>query len=403
MNSSHNYDIIIIGAGSAGCVLASRLSADGRWRVLLLEAGPRDRSIWLKIPAGTPRLYSDQQVNWRFNSEPEPGLNNSRIYCPRGKTLGGSSSVNGLVYMRGVPQDYDRWRQMGCAGWAWADVLPYFKRSERQQHGADAHHGAEGELYVSDVDNPHASSRDFVESCKTLGLPANLDFNGDTQEGAGFLQVTVNRGVRSSTSSAFLRPALGRSNLKVVTGAMTDRILFGGRVAMGVEYRVDGATQKAFGREIIVSCGAIQSPQLLSVSGVGPADELRKHGLNVVVDLPAVGENLQDHVYAHYLAEVSPESSINKLVIQSGSPWTAWKLAFHVLEYGLKGTGLLNSAAAQAGFGGGGRGGGGGGGAGGRGGGSDDGFYSNPGAVVPPATKGRSASNNRRYWPYASS
>ena len=343
------YDVIIVGAGSAGCVLANRLTQDSRIRVLLLEAGPKDSSIWLKIPAGTPRLYGDSRVNWRYYTEEEPGLADRRIYCPRGKTLGGSSSINGLVYMRGVPGDYDHWRQLGNPGWGWDEVFPYFKRSERQQHGESEWHGATGELGVSDVSNRHPASVAFVKAGESLGLAANGDFNGPSQDGIGFLQVNIRNGVRSSASAAFLRPALERPNLRVVTDVHVERILFEGRRAGGVAFRTDGTSITETAREVILSAGAINSPQILALSGIGDGDALRALGLPVVHHLPGVGKNLQDHVYAHYLSRVTPDFSINDLIVKSDRPTTSWRLLPHVLQYILRRNGLLSSAAAQAG------------------------------------------------------
>ncbi|WP_158803757.1 MULTISPECIES: GMC family oxidoreductase [unclassified Acidisoma] len=341
------YDYIIIGAGSAGCVLANRLTEDGKSRVLLLEAGGASRNIWLKIPAGTPRLYSNARVNWRYYTSEEPGLNNRQVYCPRGKTLGGSSAINGLVYMRGVPRDYDLWRQAGNAGWSWSDVLPYFKKSERQQRGADEFHGATGELGVSDLAKPHVASRAFVEAGQAIGLPFNADFNGAEQDGIGYVQYNILNGVRHSAASAFLDPAKRRQNLTIETEAHVAKIVVENGRATGVRYRRGGELKEATGREIILSGGAINSPQLLLVSGIGPEDELRRHGIDVVHVLPGVGRNLQDHIYAHYLSKVDPAFSINKLILNSASARTSWKLFPHVAEFVLKRSGLLTSAAAQ--------------------------------------------------------
>jgi choline dehydrogenase len=341
------YDTIIIGAGSAGCVLANRLSEDAKSRVLLLEAGGPDTSIWLKIPAGTPRLYSDPQVNWRYYTAPEPGLNDRRVYCPRGKTLGGSSAINGLVYMRGAPRDYDLWRQNGNAGWSWSEVLPYFRKSENQQRGADDFHGASGELAVSDLVEPHEASRAFVKAGEAIGLPYNADFNGAAQDGIGFVQYNIKRGMRHSAATAFLQPARPRSNLRLETHAHVRRIHIENGRATGLTYQQGDATHDVQAREIILAGGAINSPQLLMLSGVGDGAALAEHNIPVVHHLPGVGRNLQDHVYAHYLSRVDPVFSINKVILNAASARTAWRLLPQVLQYAISRTGILTSAAAQ--------------------------------------------------------
>jgi choline dehydrogenase len=341
------YDTIIIGAGSAGCVLANRLTEDGKTRVLLLEAGGASRNIWMKIPAGTPRLYSDAKVNWRYYTAPEPGLINREVYCPRGKTLGGSSSINGLVYMRGAPRDYDLWRQSGNAGWSWSDVLPYFKKSEKQQRGADDFHGATGELGVSDLARPHIASKAFVEAGEKIGLPFNTDFNGAAQDGIGYVQYNILNGMRHSAASAFLDPAKKRPNLTIETEAHVAKIVIENGRATAIRYRRGGEMKEARAREIILSGGAINSPQLLMVSGIGPEEELRRHGIDVVHALPGVGRNLHDHIYAHYLSKVDPVFSINRLILNAASAKTAWKMFPHVVEFALKRSGILTSAAAQ--------------------------------------------------------
>jgi choline dehydrogenase len=341
------YDYIIIGAGSAGCVLANRLSEGGKSRVLLLEAGGPDSSIWLKIPAGTPRLYSDPEVNWRYYTAPEPGLNNRRVYCPRGKTLGGSSAINGLVYMRGAPRDYDLWRQSGNAGWSWPEVLPYFRKSENQHRGADEYHGASGELAVSDLVEPHEASRAFVAAAHKVGLPFNADFNGATQDGIGFVQYNIKRGMRHSAATAFLRPVRQRSNLQLETHAHVRRIHVQNGRATGVSYQQGETVRDVQAREIILAGGAINSPQLLMLSGIGDGEALAEHGIAVMHHLPGVGRNLQDHVYAHYLSRVDPVFSINKVILNAASARTAWKLLPQVLQFAFSRTGILTSAAAQ--------------------------------------------------------
>lgn len=341
MNES-TYDYIIVGAGSAGCVLANRLSADPSKRVLLLEAGPSDDLLWIKIPAGMTRLFSNKKVNWRYQGTKEPGFNNRTLYCPRGKTLGGSSSINGLVYMRGNSHDYDAWRDEGNEGWGWSDVLPYFKKSERQLRGGDEFHGATGELAISDVVNPHVASLTFIDSAKAIGIPFNKDFNGAQQYGVGYPQMTMENGVRQSASTAFLAPIRRRTNLEVQVNAHVERILFEGKRAVGVRFAIKGCKQKRdiYGKEIILSGGTIASPQLLMLSGVGPADHLRDHGIDVVHDLPGVGENLHDHAYVHFLNQVTPKFSINHEI-------QGWRLIPHVLQYVGSRKGLLTSAAAQ--------------------------------------------------------
>jgi choline dehydrogenase len=341
MNES-TYDYIIVGAGSAGCVLANRLSADPSKRVLLLEAGPSDDLLWIKIPAGMTRLFSNKKVNWRYQGAKEPGFNNRTLYCPRGKTLGGSSSINGLVYMRGNSHDYDAWRDEGNPGWGWSDVLPYFKKSERQLRGGDEFHGATGELAISDVVNPHVASLTFIDSAKAIGIPFNKDFNGAQQYGVGYPQMTMENGVRQSASTAFLKPIRSRTNLEVQVNAHAERILFEGKRAVGVHFAIKGSKQKrdVYAKEIILSGGTIASPQLLMLSGVGPEEHLKSHGINVVHDLPGVGENLHDHAYVHFLNQVTPKFSINHEI-------QGWRLIPHVLQYVGSRKGLLTSAAAQ--------------------------------------------------------
>jgi len=289
------YDYVIVGAGSAGCVLASRLSADPQARVLLLEAGPRDTDFWIHVPLGYGKLFARRDVNWAYESEPEASLGGRRVFSPRGKVLGGSSSINGLVYIRGQPEDYDRWEM---PGWSYAELLPYFRKSENQQRGASALHGAGGPIGVSDMQR-HELADAFVESAVAAGVPRNPDFNGEAQEGAGYYQCTTWNGRRASTATGYLREAEQRPNLRVEVDALTTRVLFEGRRAAGVAYRQGGELRSArAAREVIVCGGAFNSPQILLLSGVGPGRLLQDHGIPVVHDAPEVGEQLQDHFYA---------------------------------------------------------------------------------------------------------
>src|SRR6204780_436461 len=309
------FDYVIVGAGSAGCVLANRLSADGTNSVLLLEAGPKDTNLWIHVPLGYGRLFKEKTVNWMYQTEPEPGLDGRSVFQPRGKVLGGSSSINGLLYVRGQHEDYDRWRQRGNSGWGYDDVLPYFKKAENQQRGGDKYHGDGGPLPVSDLGHPDPLSAAFIEAAAETGLPINPDFNGATQEGAGFFQTTTRGGRRASTAVAYLRPAKGRHNLRVETAALAQRILFEGRRARAVEYRQAGALRTARARkEILVSSGAYNSPQLLQLSGVGPAGLLQKHGVDVVFDAPGVGRDLQDHLQVRVIMRCSQRITLNDIV-----------------------------------------------------------------------------------------
>ena len=310
-----SFDYIIVGAGSAGCVLAHRLTESGRHRVLLLEAGGRDRNPWIHIPLGYGKLFTDPKVNWLYQSEPEPELNDRSIIQPRGKVLGGSSSINGLLYVRGQREDFDHWRQLGNAGWSFEDVLPYFRRSEHQERGADDLHGSGGPLCVSDVSEPHLLCEAFIEASQQAGFPRNDDFNGPDQEGAGYFQLTARNGRRSSTATGFLKQARRRDNLKIESGALTTRVLFDGRRATGVEYRVGSETRRAqAGGEVILSAGAINSPQLLQLSGMGPAQLLRAHGIGVVMDHPGVGADLQDHFQVRFQYRCTEPITMNDVI-----------------------------------------------------------------------------------------
>ena len=300
MPSTEQFDFIIVGAGSAGCVLANRLTASGRHRVLLLEAGPRNRHPWLHIPLGFGRLFTDRRYNWCYATEPQDGCHGRNVIAPRGKVLGGSSSINGLIYIRGQAEDFDHWRQLGNAGWSHTDVLPYFRKAEDNERGSDEFHGAGGPLSVSDLRDRHPLAVAYVEAAVQCGYPRNHDFNGATQEGAGFYQTTMKNGVRASTAAGYLKAARGRANLAVVPEALATRILFDGRRATGVEYMVgqgnDDKRRASANVEVIVASGAFNSPQLLQLSGVGPADLLRSHGVDVVADAPGVGADLNDHL-----------------------------------------------------------------------------------------------------------
>ncbi|MCC7153397.1 MAG: GMC family oxidoreductase N-terminal domain-containing protein [Bryobacterales bacterium] len=288
------FDYIIVGAGSAGCVLANRLSAEGR-RVLLLEAGPPDRKREIHIPGAFSKLMRSE-VDWDFWTEAEPECDGRPMYWPRGKTLGGSSSINAMLYVRGHRTDYDRWRDLGNPGWGYDDVLPYFRKSENQERGESVHHGVRGPLHVSNQRSINPLSRAFVEAALELGYRLNDDFNGATQEGFGFYQVTQRAGRRQSAADAFLRPAGGRRNLTVQTGALVRRVIIEGGRARAVEYATAEGIARAEAGEIFLCAGTIGSPHLLLLSGIGPQQELAQLGIPVIYDLPGVGRNLQDHL-----------------------------------------------------------------------------------------------------------
>ena len=339
------FDYIIIGAGSAGSILANRLSA-GEATVCVLEAGPPDRNPWIHIPAGFTRTLTNPKVNWLFESEPSEGTAGRPVYVPRGKTLGGSSSINGHIYNRGQRMDYDTWAQEGNRGWGYADILPYFKRSERRIGPSSAasdedFHGRDGELPVTDIDGPEPICEAFIDGAAGLGIPRNPDYNGATQAGVGYFQRVIEKGRRVSAARAFLHPVKHRPNLDIRTDAHTQRILFKGKRAVGVRYRQGGRDVEIRARrEIILSSGAVGSPQLLQVSGVGPAALLKDLGVDVVHDLPAVGENLSDHYLARMTARVKNARTINERA-------RGLSLVREVANYALRRKGLLAMSPSQ--------------------------------------------------------
>ncbi len=315
MDTTETFDFIVIGAGSAGCVVAARLSECGRYRVLLLEAGPRDWNPWIHIPIGFTQLFYHRILNWLYESEPEPELRDRRLYQPRGKVLGGTSAINAMMYIRGNRADYDQWRQMGCVGWGYDDVLPYFTKSENYAPGADAYHAVGGPLSVCDQPEPHPLGDAIVRAGEELGMPRNPDFNGASQEGIGYYQLTTFKRRRHSTASAFLRPARGRPNLGIRTKTQAERVLFDGNRATGVACRTPSGTRVVHARREIVVCGgAFNSPQLLQLSGIGPGEHLRQHAIPVRVDSPGVGANLQDHTHLPLMFQCTQPITLNDAV-----------------------------------------------------------------------------------------
>jgi len=328
-------DYIIVGAGTAGCVLADRLSASGRNRVLLLEAGGSDRRFWIRVPIGYGRTFNNPAVNWMYEAEPEPALGGVASFWPRGKVMGGSGSINAMVYARGQPGDFDDWRALGNPGWAWSEVLPHFQAIE-QRNG--------GKLAITDVSaDAHPLCRAYIAACATLGLNYTADFNGATPEGVGIYQITTRGGMRESTATAFLRPALGRPNLQLVLHAHAQKINFSGRRAVGVSYVEDGQTVTASAqRAVILAAGSVNSPQLLQLSGVGPGEVLRQFGIATVIDLPAVGRNLQDHLGINYVYRSRVATLNNQLY-----PW--WGKLTAGIRYVLTRRGPLSMSVNQGG------------------------------------------------------
>jgi choline dehydrogenase len=321
------YDYVVIGSGSSGAIVATRLSENPRNKVLLLEAGGEDKGIWFHIPLGFAKIAFAEKNIWRHETEPEPQLGDRRIPWFRGKVLGGSSTTNGMVYVRGSPVDFALWHQLGATGWAFEDVLPYFKKAELQQHGESAFHGGYGPLSVEDGGwrNPLADA--FIDAAEIVGLPRNDDFSGPTLEGAGYYQLTTNRGRRASTASAYLKPVRKRSNLHILTNALVTKIAVSNRRATAVLFERGGKMHRATAAiEIIVSGGAVNSPQILQLSGIGPADLLRRHGIEVVHHLPGVGENLQDHVIAKQVWRTEDPNTLNVIMRSSlGKARIGWQ------------------------------------------------------------------------------
>ncbi len=306
------FDYVVVGAGSAGCVVANRLSADGRHKVLLLEAGPKDNYLWIHIPIGYGKTMFHKSYNWGFYTDPEPNMHGRQIYWPRGRGLGGSSSINGLICIRGQSDDYDHWAQLGNAGWDWKSVLPYFMKSEHNSRGASATHGGDGPLWMSDIREKHELMEAIIRGAEELGVPRTNDFNSGDQEGVGYFQLFTRNGWRNSSAAAYLKPVRDRANLRVETDAHTTGLVLEGRKVVGVRYRQGGVEHVVrAAREVILSAGALQSPQLLQLSGIGPAETLRRQGIEVVHDLPGVGKNLQDHLQFRLMFKVSKPITTN--------------------------------------------------------------------------------------------
>ena len=331
------FDYVIVGGGTAGCILAARLSEDATRRVLLLEAGGRDRSIWVHIPAGFGKLISGSRFNWRFETEPEDNVHGRRIVVPRGKGLGGSSLINGMIFVRGQKEDYDHWAQMGNPGWGWQDVLPYFRRIERFEDGASELRGGDGPMSIVRVAERSPLSEAFINAAGQMGFPVNPDYNGADQEGFGYYQVNQRGGWRHSAYRAYLKDALGRPNLDVRTGARVTRLLMDGNRVTGVACRLGGGEEVAIaaGAEVVLAAGAVQSPQLLELAGIGDPAVLRAAGIEVRHALPGVGDNYIDHFATRMNWRVTRPVTLNEST-------RGWRLALAVARYFATGTGILS-------------------------------------------------------------